>query len=381
MRNKRSHGDGSIRSRKDARGRLRWYGEIMLPGSTQRYYCSGETKREVQQQIRRAVEEHEAGRLVLDRSRRTVGVFLLDWLEQVARPGLRPRVHTRYEEIVRLHLLPALGDLPLAKLTPQHLVALYGQKVAGGLSPATVQRVHNLLHRALRDAVAWQMVARNVCDVAKPPRVPKPEMRSFSIEEARRFLVALADEPLEAYYLLAITTGLRQGELLGLQWRDVDWDNRQLQIRRQASRVKGTGWILQEPKSARSRRAVPLIDLSLDALRRHRARQNEQRLAAAVWHENDLVFANGVGRVLEPQNILRRSWLPLLARANLPRIRQHDLRHSMASLMLALGINPKVVQEILGHSQISLTLDVYSHVLPGLQRDAVNRLGDLLTST
>lgn len=179
--------------------------------------------------------------------------------------------------------------------------------------------------------------------------------------------------------MLALCTAMRQGELFGLKWSDVDWTANRLQVRRSIARARG-GWIEQEPKSAKSRRSVPLIPLAVAALKRHRVRQAEQRLAAGgKWQDHGLVFTNAIGNPLSPQNVLRRSYYPLLESAGLPRITFHDLRHSTASLLLSLGVHPKVVQEFLGHSQIGVTLDTYSHVMPTLGREAMDKLDSLLS--
>jgi integrase len=217
-------------------------------------------------------------------------------------------------------------------------------------------------------------VARNVCDAVRPPKVQAKEMRALSPEEARQLLTGAVGDPLEALYILAVTVGLRQGELLGLKWQDVDLDAGRLQVRRSIARVNGHGWLEQEPKSASSRRSVALTPLAVAALQRHRQRQLERRLKALAWEDNGFVFANEVGRPMTPQNLTKRSFHPLLERAGLPRMRFHDLRHTAATLLLAQGVHPKIVQEMLGHASISLTLDTYSHVTPSLQAEAAEKM-------
>jgi integrase len=213
----------------------------------------------------------------------------------------------------------------------------------------------------------------------RPPKVARAEPRVLSPEEARRLLDAARGDPLEALWVLALTTGVRQGELLGLKWSDIDLDGGRLHVRRTAYRLRGRGWVEAEPKSQTARRSVALTPLAVDALRRHKARQRAQRLRAGpLWEDRDLVFANAVGGYLEPQNLLRRAFWPLLQKAGLSRLRFHDLRHSAATLLLAQGVHPKVVQELLGHSSISLTLDTYSHTVPDLQAEAAARLERLL---
>lgn len=372
MAGRRGNNEGSIHERKDGR----WAGVIDLgyqDGRRKRKALYGRTRSEVQKKLfttRRALQEG----LPVTSERQRLGQFLLRWLEDVARPSLRPRTYIRYREILMCHAIPALGKRPLARVEPQDLQRLYSRKLEEGLAARTVGKLHVVLHRALQDAVRWGIVGRNVCDAVRPPKVQTQEMRALSADESRQFLAAAQGDPLEALYTLAVTTGLRQGELLGLKWQDVDLEAGQLQVRRTIARVNGQGFVEQEPKSARSRRSISLTPMAVTALRQHRARQLQWRLEAIAWEDNDLVFANEVGRPIEAQNLMRRSFYPLLERAELQRMRFHDLRHTAATLMLAQGIHPKVVQEMLGHSTVSLTLDTYSHVMPNMQAEAAAKM-------
>ena len=370
---RRGHGEGSIYKREDGR----WTAQITV-GPGQRRYMYGKTRHEVQEQLTAALRNQDLGMLATGPNQ-TVGQYLERWLKDVAKPGVRPRTFIRYQQLIMSHAIPLLGRRPLPKLMPQDLQTLYAAKTNEGLAPRTVGHIHRVLHRALGDAVRWGLVPRNVCDAVAPPRVVKKEMRSLTIEESRKLLAAAGEDPLEALYYLALTSGMRQGELLGLKWQDIDWVSGKLQVKRSIARVTGQGFVEMEPKSAKSRRSLTLAVIAVGALKRHRARQFEARLlVGSEWNDRDFVFCNALGRPLEPQNILRRSFVPLLEKAGLPRVRFHDLRHTAASLLLALGENPKIVQEILGHSQISLTLDTYSHVLPTLQAEAIQRLNALL---
>jgi len=210
--------------------------------------------------------------------------------------------------------------------------------------------------------------------------VPKKEMQVLNAEQAQQFLAAAKGDPFEALYILALTTGAREGELLGLKWEDLDLEHGRLHIKRTISRVPKQGFKVAEPKTPKSRRCIHLTVLAISALREHRLRQNEARLAAgSAWDNQGWIFCNGIGRPIEVGKILGQSFRPILMKAGLPIIRFHDLRHSTASLLLSMNIHAKVVSEILGHSQISLTLDTYSHVLPSLQEEAMNRLNTLLS--
>jgi integrase len=225
------------------------------------------------------------------------------------------------------------------------------------------------------------MVARNVATLVDPPALPRKAITPFNPGETQSFLQAAHGDRLEALYVLAITTGLRQGELLGLHWSDVDLEERTARVRLQLQRIRtAKGWELTftEPKTGASRRAVKLTTMAVDALRSHRQRQLEERLrAGGRWREMDLVFASTIGTPMDPRNVYRL-YQELLERSGLPRRRFHDLRHSFASLLLLDGIHPKVVQELLGHSTITLTMDTYSHLMPALQENAAERLDALL---
>ncbi len=294
----------------------------------------------------------------LPNERLTTAHFLCDWL-QSARPSLRSSTYDRYEQIVRLHALPALGRIPLARLTPQHLQRLYAEKLAAGLSPRSVPR--------------------NVADLVTPPRGQRLQMSCLSPEQARTLLAVASGDRLEAVYALAVTTGMRRGEILALQWKNVDLETGSLQVVGTLQRTK-EGLSIAEPKTDKSRRQVALSATAVQALRKHRAAQASQRLLlGAAWQDFDLVFSNDVGGPMEPANLIRRSFQPLLKRAGLPQIRFHDLRHTAATLMLSQSIHPKIVSEMLGHSQVNITLDLYSHVTPTLQRQAATAVDDLLS--
>jgi integrase len=222
------------------------------------------------------------------------------------------------------------------------------------------------------------MVARNVAVLVSPPRVPRYEISPLSPAQARALLEAATGERFDALYVLALTTGMRLGELLGLRWRAVDLDGGMLQVHYTLLRLTD-GLQLREPKTPQSRRRIALTATAIAALRQHRSRQAAQRLRlGSVWDDRDLVFPNEIGQPIEQSNLLRRSFWPLLEKAGLPRMRFHDLRHTCATLLLRQGVHVKVVSELLGHSSIKITLDIYSHVLPDMQQQAVSAMDTLL---
>jgi integrase len=235
------------------------------------------------------------------------------------------------------------------------------------------------LHKALKQALRWGLVPRNVCEAVDPPRVHREEIRPLSPKQARALLTAAREDRLEALYVLAIHCGLRQGELLGLRWEDIDLEARTLQVRRTLTAAKD-GPAFTVPKTAKSRRSVNLTPGVVAALRRQRERQLEERKRLAeLWHDQGLVFATEVGTPLHRGNLSSRSFKPLLEKAGLPSsVRFHDLRHTCATLLLSKGVHPKLVQDLLGHSNVSVTLDTYIHVLPGMGDQAASAIVDAL---
>jgi len=365
---RRANSEGSIYRRKDGR----WAASVTLDGGRRKSYY-GRTREEVGRRLAKALHEREQGQ-PLPPEKETVSSYLARWLEDAARPTIRATTFDNYSRMVRRHVAPAIGHLRLARLAPHDLSRLYRRMLDRGLSARTAQLTHAILHRALRQAVRWRLVAVNVCDMVDAPRPQRREFRTLDTEEAMRLLTASEGDRFHGLYALALTCGMRQAELLGLRWADLNLPGAVLAVRQQAIRVKG-GWAFTPPKTDKGRRTIALPVLAVRALRQHKIRQTEERLALGpAWEDNDLVFPNQVGRPIERQNLIRRSFHPVLDKAGLGRLRFHDLRHSAATLMLAQGIHPRVVQERLGHSTISVTMDVYSHVMPTLQKEAARAM-------
>jgi len=334
----------------------------------------GKTREEAAAALRRLQQARDDALPVPD-GRETVEAFLTAWLASEAN-RLRVSTHARYETLIRLHVLPELGRVRLVKLTPHDVQRLYDSRLAVGLSPTSVHHVHAVLHKALEQAVRWGKVVRNVCDLVNAPKIRRTKMRTFSADEARRFLDCAASDRLSALYVLALTTGMRQGELLALRWQDVNLDNGTVQVRATLHWVKGGGFRLDDPKTNASRRLVKLTPYAVDALRQQRVAQNEMRLRSVVrWDDLGFVFTNDLGRPVDPDNLVRRSFKPLLKQAAVPELRFHDLRHTAASLLMAEeNVHVKVVSEMLGHSTTSVTLDTYSHVTPTMHEAAAKAM-------
>jgi integrase len=282
--------------------------------------------------------------------------------------------------MIRRHLLPGLGHHTLQKLSPQHLHAFYSKELKAGLSPTTVASYHKLLHLALDKAVEWNLIARNVCDLTSPPRTKRYEFLPLNAEQVQQFLTTAEGHRLEALFVLALATGMRRGELLALKWQDINFTAGTLQVRRVLAHVpakyagKG-GFVEAEPKTERSRRTIVIAPFALEKLKEHRVQQAEaKRKAGSLWQEHDLVFSTTIGTHLSSSRDFFEQFKKLLKKAKLPDVRFHDLRHSAATLLLSLEVHPKIVQEILGHSQISVTMDIYSHALPTMQHGAIGKL-------
>lgn len=377
--NRRAKGEGAIFEVANGRYRavldLGWQG-----GKRVRKTWTCTTRREAAAKLRAALRLREDGFEVPD-GKLTVSEFLERWLTEAVAPSLKPSATLQYKRIVRVHINPALGAKPLAKVVPLDLQRLYREKLASGLAPATVLYIHRILHRSLGQAERWAVIPRNPAALVDPPRLPRTSVGAFGVEEARAFIEAVKGDRYEALYLVALGGGLRKGEVLALDWADVNVEAGTVAVRHSLSRVAG-GWAVSEPKTATSRRVVKLPSFALEALKAHRVAQIEERLAAHAWADAGIVFASEIGTHLDPSNTLK-AFKGHVKRAGLDPAEYtfHSLRHSAATLMLALGVAPKVVAETLGHSRVGVTLDVYSHVLPHLQEEAANKMDRLLAGT
>lgn len=353
-------------------------------GKPRRRTFYGRTRKEVADKLAAASADEQRG-LAAPVTKLTVGDWLNRWLQEYAHPKVRQSTWESYESTARVHIVPALGRIKLRGLRPEHLQSLYNEKLKsgairrdGGLSPRTVGYIHTVLHQALRQAVEEGLVPRNVADIARRPRQSRHEIQPPSADAMAQFLEVAKTHRLYALFLLAWGSGARRGEILALRWQDVDLDKGTISIKRNLVRTKADGLVFTEPKTALSRRTIPLPDTVRRELRAHRARQNEEKLLlGSAYDDQGLVFATPVGGPIDPDNVGRTFDL-LLKKAGIPHCRLHDLRHAFATRLLELGEHPKVVQEMLGHSTITLTLDTYSYVSPGLMERAAERLNDTL---
>jgi len=373
---RRGKGEGSIVLRKDGR----WEAKITLNdgGTRLRRSFYGNSHAEVAKKLRIAQKKVDDN-LPIPSERETVEGFLKKWLEETAKPNLRPRTFASYKMIVDHHLIPVLGRIRLVQLQPADVRQYVNQKVNSGLSARSVQYHHAVLRRALNQAERDGTVARNVARLVSPPRVQRNEVHPLTPDQAKKLLGAIAADRLAPLYACAIGLGLRQGEILGLTWNDVDLESAALSVRHTLQRYDKE-YHLDAPKTERSRRTLGLPAALVQLLRAHRNQQLEERLRAGPGWEGEkwnLVFCTEVGRPM-PGNHLTKKFQALLASLGLPRQRFHDLRHAAATYMLAQGVDLRVVMEVLGHSQIHVTANTYAHVRIDLTRAAAEHVDALL---
>ncbi len=346
----------------------------------QKFHTVRGTKRDAQHRLNEILHELDTGTYV-EPQNMTVAEFLAKWLVHIETKVGR-KTFSRYAEICQCHIVPALGHLQLTKIHPLHIQETYALALKagrldgkGGLSAQTVVHHHRVLRAALGRAVKWRLLARNPADAVDPPRPNKREMRALDEVETARLLRAAETTRLYVPLLVAVTTGLRRGELLALRWRDIEGDI--LRVNQAVEQIKGR-ISFKQPKTSSANRNIALPSITVEALRRHRAQQNKERLMLGLdYQDNGFVFCQPDGRVWLPDRFTA-AFCRLRAKANIGHVRFHDLRHTHATQLLRQGIHPKVVSERLGHSTVGITLDTYSHVLPGMQELAVLRFEESL---
>lgn len=339
------------------------------------------TRKDAERELRRRLRTLDTGEHV-DPNRITVGKWLADWLATV-RGEIAPKSYERYAEVVDGYLTPTLGNLPLTKLTPSHIQKAYSGWATGGrrdgkegpLAPRTRRHIHRILNSALARAVEQQVLARNPADVFKKrlPKIERKPMAVFTAEQSAEFLGAIKHTHTYWPVLMALATGMRRGEVLGLRWKNVDLDRASLRVVESVEQTRA-GLRFKAPKTEQAR-AVTLPAFAVDELRRLKRQQAENLLRLGVRQTGEtLVCCREDGQVLQPTSLTHQFTYLMGRSPDLPRLRFHDLRHSHATQLLVEGIHPKVVQERLGHSSIAITLDLYSHVIGTLQEDAAARL-------
>ena len=359
----------------------RWQGSVELgwiEGARRRRTITRRTKAEVARELRQLLTEADAGRLRYDGAP-TLDQWMATYLREVASARVRPITLHNYEHLIRVYVEPRIGHHRLDRLGPQHLTALY-RGLSQTLAPSSVRKVHAILRRALNIAVRWGLIATNPAQLVDPPGIQVKRISPYSASEAQLLLTAARDDRMRARWTIALNLGLRQGEVLGLGWQHVDFERNLLTVERSLQRQPGGGLALVKTKTEKSQRVLPMPPTVAAALRERAVRQAADRaLVGGEWTKTDLVFTTQLGTAIHPRNDYR-SFQALTRRAGLRSVRLHDLRHTAASLLLSQGVAARVVMEILGHSQISVTMNTYTHVDPELSRVAAEGLADLLAS-
>jgi len=353
-------------------------------GKRKRKTLYAKSRQEAATSLAKAISDRDGG-YVYDAGKLTVGDYLKLWLADSVKGVAKETTHANYSYITRVHVGPAIGHVKLRLLTPARVRSFYAYKSRTPLSNGTVNKMHVVLRKALAQAVSDGLIPRNATDGVKPPRVSAPggEICPLDPEESAAFLDAARGERFEALYLIALHCGLREGELLALRWSDVDLEASKpaLLVRRTITRGEdGRGWVVgATTKSGRGRR-VRLTRRAVAALEDHRRRQLEERMGASGrWSDPDLVFPNERGGLFNPSNLRNRSFKRIKTGAGVRGdLRFHDLRHTCATLLLSKGVNVKVVSEMLGHASVTVTLNIYSHVLPDMQDAATEAMESTL---
>ncbi len=370
MAKKRGHGEGSIYQRSNGR----WRAQVMLDG--ERLNFSADTRRECVEWLKDTLTRIDEG-LTYENTPLTLREFMQDWLTS-SKASWRRTTWRQYRYVTRKFIDPALGHVKLSELRPRGIQELYDRSLKDGVGIQSVSKIHTVLHSALSHAVKTGILGQNPASATIPPVPPTREMDILDEIQVNQLLIAAKGHRLEALFHLAVTTGMRQMELLGLKWSDLDWDRQSIVVQRQLARRSHDGRKFVAPKTKAGRRMIALGSLTIEALKDHYDRQLAERCVAGdEWKEHGLIFPTSVGTPISPRNLLR-DFRKLLRRAALPRIRFHDLRHTSASLMLNHGVPLIVVSKRLGHARPSITLDIYGHLIPSMGAEAAEKIDTLV---
>ncbi len=359
---RRSKGEGSLW--KDETNN-RWMGKITLPNGKRRSK-SGKTKIEILDWLTDQRDKIKKGTYVVDDTA-TLGGFITSYMENTLKHNLRPRTYIAHWGYVKNHIIPELGKIKLEALRPEHVQSFYDKKLKSGLSPRTVQYMHSILHKTLDQAMKWGLVVRNVTELVERPKTQRKAPEILSAKQISLFLDGVKDHRYYPIYILAAYCGMRQSEIIGLRVKDVDLNRGVLHISQTVQWVRGQGFVTADVKTEKSKRMIPLPQKALDVLKEH-----------LEGVESELVFTTASTGNPVYNNNLYRHFKDTLKELSLPDVTFHSLRHSHATLLLIAGVHPKVVQERLGHSQITTTLDIYSHTVPSLQKEAAEKFDKIL---
>ena len=388
MAKRRGDGEGSITKRKDGK----WQGSVLTgynpeTGKPVRKYFYGRTRKEVQEKINEVAPKVAAG-TYREPTKMTVAEWFTTWLNDYMKLSLRPTTWESHKYQVDGHIIPALGHLRLAQLQTAHIQRLYNDKLQGGrldgkpggLSPKSVRYIHTVIHSCLEQARKESMITINPAGAVRLPKLEKPEIKYLGTAEAAIFLAMARESKHFAAFYLALSTGMRRGELLALRWKDIDFEAEQLTVNQGLVRISGKGLVFQEPKTALSNRVISLAPAVAQVLKEHREQQTDGRIMAGAAYnsELDLVFSNELGEPICPR-AFTRVFERLVKKAGL-NVTFHGLRHTFATLALQEGVDVKTIQETLGHHSAAFTMDVYSNVTAKMRREAADRVSNLLAS-
>ncbi|MDN9011061.1 site-specific integrase [Brevibacillus laterosporus] len=335
------------------------------------------TKKEAEAACAEMITKYENGDLTISK-KQSLGSYLEFWLENYAKNKLRSSTYANHEIAVNSRIKPVLGAVDLDKLTPIKVTKYLSDLQKENLSADYIKYLHSVLKKALNQAVKWQLISKNVMDNVDPPRLEQKEIVTWSPEQANEFLDYARKDKYFIAFVLAIYTGMRRGEILGLRWKDVDFEQAKISIQQTLYRPAKQGITFQEPKTKSAKRRISIPNFVIDELKAHKVRQNKNKLQYGEGYQDfDLIVAYDDGRPQDPRNLLRH-YERLIKGCELPPIRFHDLRHTHATMLLQLGEHPKVVSERLGHSRVGITMDVYSHVMPDMQKDAADNFEKMM---
>lgn len=347
-------------------------------GKRKQKWVSGfATEKEAKKALAQKLVEINAGTYI-EPNKESIKDFM-EWWMTSKKSKLRPGTVRAYNWLINTHIIPGIGHIQLSKLKPQQLESFYDQLLDNGLAPRSIKAAHNIIHSMLKKAQTFEIVSRNVAQLVETPKTSKPKMNVWEADHVMRFLETASQSRNYIVYVLALTTGMRMGELLALRWKNVNYNGDKANISVTETFSKSDhGYEFQDPKTKTSNRLIALPKDVTELLKAHRKEQLKEKLKNGhLYEDQDLIIATKIGTPVYPRN-LSRQWYNLLEKANVPAIRFHDLRHTHATLMLKQGIHVKIVSERLGHSNISVTLDTYSHVLPHMQEEAADAIGSLL---
>jgi integrase len=371
MAKRRGNKEGSIHQRDNGT----WRAQVTVDG--RRLSFSSKTRHEVQVWLKKTTVEIDEG-MTYESTKLTFNEYLNGWLSS-KKSFLQPATWTHYNQLSKKYIIPAIGSTKIRSLTPWLIQDLYDRLLASGVGTQTVIKIHTVLQSALNHAAKTGIMSSNPASTVIPPKVPFREMETFNESQVSSMLIAAKGNRFQALYQLAVTTGMRQMELLGLKWSDIDWSRQTLRVERQLVRPDGEGIKFSHPKTNYGRWEIALGSQTIEVLRDHYERQQtEINVAGDNWIEQGLVFTNSFRGPLHPRNLLR-DFKKFLKNASLPLIRFHDLRHTAASLMLNHGIPLIIASRRLGHARASITLDMYGHMIPNMQVEAAEKLDELVT--